>query len=167
MIFANITLGENVQIDPTSTINNLVAGDNVKIARFCSLFGAPQNVLRIGAGTYVGMFSIINGFARALVIGARVSIAQHVNIMTDSGPNASPALQRLYPIESSPVTIGDDCWIGANSVILPGVELGRFCIVAANSCVKSSFPDFSIIGGAPARLIRSFTKEEIEILTKK
>ncbi len=167
MIFANIQLGNQVQIDPTSTVNNVVIGSDVKIAKYCSVFGAPTNLLLIGNNTYVGMFSILNGYANHLHIGERVSIAQNVNIMTDSGPNASPAMQKLYPIENKPVSIGDDCWIGANCTILPGVTLGKFCIVAANSCVKHSFPDFSMIGGAPARLIRTFSQEEILKLTIK
>jgi acetyltransferase-like isoleucine patch superfamily enzyme len=167
MIFANIQLGVQVQIDPTSTVNNVVVGSNVKIAKYCSIFGAPSNLLRIGDNTYIGMFSILNGYANHLHIGERVSIAQHVNIMTDSGPNASPGMQKLYPIENKPVSIGDDCWIGANCTILPGVTLGKFCIVAANSCVKNSFPDYSVIGGAPAKLIRNFSPEDIVKLNLK
>lgn len=164
MIYANITLGENVRIDPTSDINNVVIGSNVKIAKYCSIFGAPENLLIIGENTYVGMHSILNGFARELKIGSRVSIAQKVNIMTDSGPNASQAMQMVFPLENKPVIIGDDCWIGANSVILPGVILGKFCVVAANSCVKDSFPSYSVIGGSPARLIRVLSHEEIQKL---
>jgi acetyltransferase-like isoleucine patch superfamily enzyme len=165
MITSNIRLGSNVSIDPSTSVNNVTLGDNVKIAKMCSVFGSPEHPLLIGADTYIGMFSIINGFARQLTIGRRVSIAQQVNIMTDSGPNASLALQRIYPIENGAITIGDDCWIGAGVVILPGVTLGSFCIVAVNSCVKESFPSYSIIGGNPAKLIRRLSDEEIAKIT--
>jgi len=99
-----------------------------------------------------------------LIIGSNVSIAQNVNIMVDSGPNASPAMQRVFPIEKGPVNIGNNCWIGASAIIMPNVSLGEFCIVAANSYVNTSFPSFSIIGGIPARLIRTFTDEEKTIM---
>ena len=69
-----------------------------------------------------------------------MSIAQNVNIMVDSGPNASPAMQRVFPTEKGPVTIGNHCWIGASAIIMPNVKLGEFCIVAANSYVNKSFP---------------------------
>src|SRR5580765_3508816 len=106
MKFANIRLGENVEIDPSTSVNNVAIGDNVRIAKRCSIFGGPVNLLEIGEGSYVGMNSIINGFAAKVIIGSHVSIAQNVNIMADSGPNASPALQKLFPIEKKAVTIG-------------------------------------------------------------
>ena len=107
------------------------------------------------------MNSIINGFSAQVTIGRNVSIAQNVNIMADSGPNASPELQKLFPIIKDRVTIGDHCWLGANSIIMPGVVLGKFCIVAANSFVNKSFPEYSVIGGSPARLIRTLSEDEI------
>jgi acetyltransferase-like isoleucine patch superfamily enzyme len=160
MKYANINLGKDVEIDPTTSVNNVIIGDNVKIAKRCSIFGGQGNLLEIGAFSYIGMNSILNGFAAGLKIGRNVSIAQNVNIMVDSGPNASPAMQKIFPLEKGPVTIGDNCWIGAGSVVMPNVMLGEFCIVAANSFVNTSFQPFSIVGGNPARLIRYFTDDE-------
>src|SRR6476469_4934563 len=98
MEFSNITLGRNVNIDPSTSINNVNLADQVKIAKYCSIYGSRENVLEMGEGSYVGMFSILNGFSAQLTIGKHVSIAQNVNIMTDSGPNASLFLQQYYPI---------------------------------------------------------------------
>ncbi len=162
MIKQNIYLGDNVNIDPTTSINNVDIGDNVKIAKNCSIYGGPENLLEIGAHSYVGMNAILNGFVKKLTIGCHVSIAQNVNIMVDSGPNASAAMQKVFPIIKQPVTIGDHTWIGAGTCIMPGVTLGRFCVVAANSFVNQAFPDYAVMGGAPARLIRILTKSEIE-----
>lgn len=167
MKFANISLGKDVEIDASSSVNNVSIGDQVKIAKRCSVYGSPDCILEIGRGSYIGMNSVLNGFAERLIIGSNVSIAQNVNIMVDSGPNASPAMQRVFPIEKGPVTVGNDCWIGASAIIMPNVSLGEFCIVAANSYVNTSFPEFSIIGGTPARLIRTFTEEEKTILLGK
>lgn len=164
MKFANIQLGQNVEIDPSTTINNVLIKDNVKIAKRCSIFGGPNNILAIGENSYVGMNSIINGFAARVTIGAHVSIAQNVNIMADSGPNASPLLQRIFPIEKAGIEIGNHCWIGASAIIMPAVQLGDYCVVAANSYVNKSFPPYSIIGGTPAKLIRTLTQTEINLL---
>lgn len=166
MKIANIELGSDVEIDPSSSVNNVIIGNKVKIAKRCSIYGGPKNQLELGTYSYVGMNSILNGFAAKLVIGKNVSIAQNVNIMVDSGPNASPAMQKIFPIEKGPVTIGNNSWLGANVIVMPNVSLGEFCIVAANSYVNKSFPDFSIIGGNPANLIRTFTDEEKEKMLK-
>ncbi|MHA7824603.1 acyltransferase [Chryseobacterium arthrosphaerae] len=155
MKISNISIGENVVIDPTTSINNVKIADHVKIAKLCSIYGSENNQLEIGESSYVGMFSILNGFSRKLTIGKHVSIAQNVNIMTDSGPNASEEMQKIFPLISGEVQIGDHSWIGANVVIMPGVTLGKFCVVAANSFVNKSFPDYSMIGGTPAKLIKT------------
>jgi acetyltransferase-like isoleucine patch superfamily enzyme len=55
----------------------------------------------------------------------------------------------------APVRIGRHCWLGKNAVILPGVELGDHCIVAAGAVVTHSFPAGSTVAGVPARLIAS------------
>lgn len=160
MKIENIHLGSNIEIDPSSTVNNIIIGDHVRIAKQCSIFGSPDNLLKIGAYSYVGMNAIIEGFNEQIIIGSHVSIAPNVYIMSGSGPNASVTMERIFPIVKAPVSIGDHAWIGAGSVIMPGVELGRFCVVAVNSFVNKSFPDFSIVGGSPAKVIRMFTRDE-------
>jgi len=154
MQLKNISIPFGSHVDPTSSINNITLQEGVKISKRCSLFGSEENILEIGIGSYVGMNTIINGFRAKVTIGCNVSIAQSVNIMSDSGPNASEEMQKFFPLKIGPVTIGDHSWIGANSVIMPGVFLGKFCVVAANSFVNKSFDDYSVIAGNPAKLIR-------------
>ena len=52
-------------------------------------------------------------------------------------------------------TLGDDVWIGANSVILPGVTIGRGAVIGAGAVVTKSMPSYSVVGGVPARMIRN------------
>jgi acetyltransferase-like isoleucine patch superfamily enzyme len=56
---------------------------------------------------------------------------------------------------SLPISIGENCWLGANSVILPGVQIGNNVIVAAGSVVTKSFDSNLIIGGVPAKIIKN------------
>ena len=52
------------------------------------------------------------------------------------------------------VVIGDDVWIGANCTITKGVKIGNGVIIAANSCVNKDVPNYAIVGGVPAKLIK-------------
>jgi acetyltransferase-like isoleucine patch superfamily enzyme len=60
----------------------------------------------------------------------------------------------FQPASSRAVVVGDDCWIGINVVIAPGVNVGRGCVVGANSVVTKDLPPYSVAAGAPARVFR-------------
>ena len=76
--------------------------------------------------------------------------------ITDSNHTFGPGIDpHKAPMQKGKVKIGNCCWIGAKAVILKDVELGDFCVVAAGAVVTRSFPDGSIIGGVPARIIKS------------
>ena len=76
--------------------------------------------------------------------------------ITDSNHKVEYGISsRNIPMNVGKVIIGDNCWIGAKSIILKDVELGENCVVAAGTVVTKSFPAGSVIGGVPAKLIRT------------
>ncbi|MBE6758666.1 MAG: sugar O-acetyltransferase [Ruminococcaceae bacterium] len=86
-------------------------------------------------------------------IGKNCFLAPHVGIYTATHPIR--AEERYLGLEyGSPITIGDNCWIGGNSVINPGVTLGNNVVVGSGSVVTKSFGDNVVIAGNPARVIR-------------
>ena len=56
-----------------------------------------------------------------------------------------------------PVRIGPNCFLGYRAVVMPGVTLGEWCVVGANSVVTRSFPSYSMVAGVPARLIKVYS----------
>jgi len=58
-------------------------------------------------------------------------------------------------IDYREITIGNHCWIGTNAIILPGAKLGNNCVVAAGSIVNKEFPSNCLIGGTPARILKT------------
>ena len=91
-------------------------------------------------------------FGARIVIGRGTYIAPNVGIITANHDFRDLDLH----LPGEEVSIGEDCWIGMNAVILPGVRLGCKTIVGAGSVVSHSFPEGNcVIAGAPAKVIRS------------
>jgi acetyltransferase-like isoleucine patch superfamily enzyme len=164
MITSNIKIGNNVDIDPSSRFNNVNIADGVKISSNVNLFGSFEHPMQIGFNSYIGPFCFLEGHNAFVKIGRNVSFAQRVTLLTASAPNASDKLQKIFPLIKGPIEIGDHVWIGAHSIIMPNVKIGSYSVVAAGSFVNTSFPDYSVIGGVPAKLIRSLTQIEIDKL---
>jgi acetyltransferase-like isoleucine patch superfamily enzyme len=135
-------------------------GDDVHICEFAWLNakddrsdGSPT--LSIGDGTYIGRFVQINAW-RSVAIGSNVLIADRVCI-TDADHNfeATNTPIRLQGDSfRGAVSLLDGCWIGIGVVILPGVTVGRNAVVAANAVVTKDVPDFAVVGGVPAKIIK-------------
>ena len=94
-----------------------------------------------------------------VTIGDRCLLAPHVCISAATHP--IDAKRRGAGEEfTAPVTIGDDCWLGANSTICPGVTIGNGVVVAAGAVVTKSFGDNVVIGGVPAKILKHISKDE-------
>ena len=97
-------------------------------------------------------------------IGDNVLLASHIFISdnshgsykgddNDTNPNIPP-IQREYA--KAPVSIGDNTWIGEGVVIMPGVTIGKGCVIGAHSIVNKSIPDYSVAVGSPAKVVKKF-----------
>ncbi len=86
-------------------------------------------------------------------IGNNVFFGPAVHVYTATHP--LDALERRTVEFSKPVTIGDDCWIGGQTVICPGVSIGSGCVIGAGSVVTKDIPANSLAVGNPAKVIRN------------
>lgn len=103
--------------------------------------------------------------AGRIEIGSQTAIAANVTITDIDHPYTNVELPvERQPIAVTPVKIGADSKIYNNAVILPGTEIGKHCVVGANSVVKGVFPDFCILAGVPARIVKryNFSSEKWE-----
>ncbi|MBK8417722.1 MAG: acyltransferase [Anaerolineales bacterium] len=92
---------------------------------------------------------------RDTIIGNDVLIASGVQLITVNhifSDTASPIRSQGEMI--SKIEIGDDVWIGTNAIILPGVSVGSHSIIAAGSVVTRNVPDWAIVGGVPAKILK-------------
>ena len=126
-----------------------------------------------GCHTRVGKGCFMN-FNFTVQDDAPVSIGDHCNF----GPNVTivTPMHPLLPEErrgmvcsdgverflcyAKPVTIGSDCWFGANVVVCPGVTIGEGCVIGAGSVVTHDIPPRTLAVGVPARAVRPITQED-------
>ena len=126
--YRRFSLGRKSVIESFSCINNAV-GDVI-----------------IGDHTRVGLHNTIIG---PVTIGSHVNLAQGITV-TALNHNFSDSTLRI--VSTTPVVIGDDVWIGANAVVLPGVHIGRHVVVAAGAVVTRDVPDGCVVAGVPATI---------------
>jgi maltose O-acetyltransferase len=108
--------------------------------------------LTIGRDTFINRDCVIQADA-PVTIGEEVHLGPGVRITTISH-QIGPSRRRAGTRYSEPVTIGAGAWIGADSQILPGVNVGAGAIVAAGSVVTADVPADTLAGGVPAKTIR-------------
>ena len=121
------------------------------IESYCCINNAVGDVT-IGDHTRVGIHCTVIG---PVCIGNHVNLAQGITV-TALNHNFADSNRKIdeQGISTKPVVIGDDVWIGANAVILPGVTIGRHVVVAAGAVVTKDVPDYSLVAGVPAKEIK-------------
>jgi len=111
----------------------------------------------IGRDVYIGedliICEILEDFSEKLVIGDRVAIAPRVTLVTSSDPNWSRLAQVVEP-ERGRIIIEQDAWLGAGVIVMPNVTIGEGAIVGAGSVVTRDVPPWTVVAGAPARVLR-------------
>lgn len=96
-----------------------------------------------------------------VTIGCNAQIAPNVSIYTAGHP-IHPETRNTGYEYGIPVTIGDNVWIGGNTVILPGVTIGNNVVIGAGSVVTKDLPDNVLAAGNPCRILRTITEEDRE-----
>lgn len=132
--------------------NKFILGDYSVIEDFCCINNAVGD-MHIGHHTRIGLHNTIIGPVR---IGNHVNLAQGV-VISGLNHNFQDPTKRIdeQGVSTALVTIKDDVWIGANSVITAGVTIGKHSIVAAGSVVTKDVPDYSVVAGCPAKIIKT------------
>ena len=116
----------------------------------------PDPVLRIGDRCVIGRGSNIIAH-HSLEIGDDVFTGPYVYItdQNHSYADIEVPVGRQWPVNSS-VVIGAGTWLGTGAVILPGAAIGRNVVVAAGAVVRGKVPDYAVVGGVPAKVIREY-----------
>ena len=135
---AKMTLKGNPRIHPTASLRcgeNISLGLNGHINQYCCIWASPGSKIQLGDDLLMGP-------------GCKIFSSNHSATRTDIPMN-------IQPFKEADITIGNDCWIGANCVVTAGVTIGDGTIVAAGAVVTKDLPAGVIAGGIPAKVIKA------------
>lgn len=138
-----------------------VVGDVFTFSAMTTVVGEYSNII-LGdqAEINTGCFLLAKD---EIIIGENSTLAYQTTILTSANPNGPHnELVKVYPKMSAPVVIGNNSWIGARATILPGIIIGNFCVVAAGSVVTKDIPDYTVVGGVPAKVIKKLNPKDFE-----
>ena len=141
-----VTKGEIKTVFNSSFFSNMLG-----LYQRCIVVARHGGKITIGSGCGISGSTIYS--MSEITIGNNVLIGANCKII-DNDFHSLDASKRINQqpddIPKKPIKIGDDCFIGANSIILKGTQLGKNCVVGAGSVVSGIFPDNVIIAGNPA-----------------
>ena len=157
------------------SISNEFDRDQVNIGSGSAIRGrlvveSKEGNITLGDGCSVGGGTVLASCA-GITVGSNCLISYDCLIIDSNNHSLNPTDRKKdvaewrsgkiswTNVKSEKIRIGDDCWVGARVIILPGVVLGECCVVGAGSVVTKSFPPWSLIAGNPAKLIRLITND--------
>lgn len=161
-----LSVGRNFVAQDHCEINclsakGIVFGDKVTVGSYAiirptNLYGGEPGLgLKVGDNSSIGPYAYI-GCSGYIEIGNNVMMSPRVSIYSENHvfedvtqPMIKQGVRRSF------VKIEDDCWIASNAVILAGVTIGKGSVVAAGSIVTKDVPPYSVVGGNPAKIIKT------------
>lgn len=133
---------------------NVVIGDNVYVGHDAMLKGYHAGLLTIGDDCWLGQGVFLHA-AGDITIGRGVGVGPFVRMLTSThgeGGRERPIMDA--PLVFAPIVIGEGCDIGVGAILLPGVTLGRGVQVGAGAVVTRDVPEYAVVAGNPARVLR-------------
>ena len=161
----NISFGKNVTIEHHTRLDGyssekITLGDCVKIGAYSNLL-STSHLATFGKGLKMGNHSAVGDFTHfgapgGIEIGNDVIMGSYVSFHSENHNFADTSkLIREQGVTNRGIRIGNNVWVGAKVTFLDGCEVGNHCVVAAGAVVNGSFPDHSVIGGVPAKILKT------------
>lgn len=157
-----LSYAKNSTFEGFNTLNNYVTLNSVKLGKYTYI----STNTKIQYAT-IGKFCSVGPDCK-IGLGkhpSNIFVSTHPVFFSSAKQAQITFVDKNYFDESAPISIGNDVWVGANSIILDGVKIEDGAIIAVGSVVTKNIPAYAIVGGVPAKIIKyRFTKKEIDRL---
>jgi maltose O-acetyltransferase len=158
---ARLTIGQGVELRRDVEIRGhkgarIVIEDGVRIDRGVRLLATNGSSLVLRKGCRIGIGSVLNG-GDDIVVGESCLVSGYVYVQTSMHRHLRNEFIRDQGYDHGAVSLGDDVWLGAHAVIMPGVTIGRGAVVGSNAVVTKDVPEGVVAAGVPARVLRERT----------
>lgn len=164
----NIHLGDGAYIDEAVYLHATPGGISIGAGSFI-MHGAILHVynfrdlshafIRIGRDSLIGEYNVLRGQG-GITIGDRVYTAPMVQLLAVNHNFDDPSRPMVdQGITAEGIVVEDDVWIGAGAIVTDGVRIGRGAVVAAGAVVTADVPSRTVVGGTPARVIKTLDSE--------
>ena len=155
----NVTIGSHCDIDGFAS-EKIILGDCVKIGCYSKLL-STSHFSTFGKGLKMGNNSAIGDFAHfgapgGIEIGNDVIMGSYISFHSENHNfNDTSKLIREQGVTSKGIRLGNNIWVGAKVTFLDGCSVGNNSVVAAGAVVNGIYPDNVVIGGIPAKVIKT------------
>lgn len=161
----NISFGNNVTIEHHTRLDGyardkIILGDGVKIGAYSNLL-STSHLATYGKGLKMGNNSAVGDFTHfgapgGIEIGDDVIMGSYVSFHSENHNfQDATKLIREQGVTHKGIKIGNNVWVGVKATFLDGAQVGNNCVVAAGAVVSGIFPDNCVIGGVPAKVIKT------------
>lgn len=164
----NVTIERNTRLDGYAS-DKITLGDNCKIGAYSHLT-CTSHFSKYGKGLSMGNNSAIGdythfGASGGIEIGNDVIMGSYISFHSENHVFSDTSkLIREQGVTSKGIKIGNNVWVGAKATFLDGAEVGNNAVVAAGAVVNGVFPDNVVLGGVPAKILKTIAyKEEVNV----
>jgi UDP-3-O-[3-hydroxymyristoyl] glucosamine N-acyltransferase len=142
--------GEKVFVSPLAAVypNRLRMGDSSYLGAYTYVL---VDDLEMGAESTLNPYAVVRGRVR---MGDQVRVGAHTSLLGFNHGTAPDRPVCKQPTTTTGIVIGNDVWVGSHVVVVDGVTIGDHAVIGAGAVVTKDVPDWAVVGGNPARLIR-------------
>ena len=148
------------------TLKQFIYGKNIKIGEGCRIGWDVEltDNIEIGNNVYIGGETVISSIGNTkVIIKDKVLIGPRVMIINQNHDYQSEDRWNKF-YSKGDIVIEEGAWIGANAIILSGVRIGKYAVVGAGSVVTKDVPDYTVVAGNPAKVIKKIDPNRVKDL---